>query len=175
MFQPGEEGPGGAQRMLDEGMFETIGSTPDSAYAIHVAPGVPAHIRQSPRHRHGRSQYAARDDVTAKVDTAPAPRTPPIPSSSRSLEFGQALYSMITGSFSVFDPIVAEVTQLEAGTAINIIPATAKLGASVGHHVGRDDEEVPCQPRLAWQSRSPPHTNTHRRGGVDRAVPRDGQ
>ena len=41
MFQPGEEGPGGAQRMLDEGMFETIGSTPDSAYAIHVAPGVP--------------------------------------------------------------------------------------------------------------------------------------
>lgn len=38
---------------------------------------------------------------------------------------------MITGTFSVFDPIVAEVTQLEAGNAVNIIPATAKLGASV--------------------------------------------
>ncbi|WP_228278415.1 M20/M25/M40 family metallo-hydrolase [Brevibacterium limosum] len=38
---------------------------------------------------------------------------------------------MITGSFSVFDPIVAEVTQLSAGEAVNVIPSTASIGASV--------------------------------------------
>ncbi|MDN5659815.1 MAG: M20 family metallopeptidase [Brevibacterium aurantiacum] len=129
MFQPGEEGPGGAQRMLDEGMFETIGSTPDSAYAIHVAPGVPGTFVSRPGTvmagantlhvtMHGKGGHSSRpEDATDPIRPL--------------LEFGQALYSMITGSFSVFDPIVAEVTQLEAGTAVNIIPATAKLGASV--------------------------------------------
>ncbi|GEB22979.1 M20 metallopeptidase family protein [Brevibacterium aurantiacum] len=129
MFQPGEEGPGGAQRMLDEGMFETIGSTPDSAYAIHVAPGVPGTFVGRPGTvmagantlhvtMHGKGGHSSRpEDATDPIRPL--------------LEFGQALYSMITGSFSVFDPIVAEVTQLEAGTAVNIIPATAKLGASV--------------------------------------------
>ncbi|PCC49180.1 M20 metallopeptidase family protein [Brevibacterium aurantiacum] len=129
MFQPGEEGPGGAQVMLDEGMFETIGSTPDSAYAIHVAPGVPGTFVSRPGTvmagantlhvtMHGKGGHSSRPEDAAD------PIRP-------LLEFGQALYSMITGSFSVFDPIVAEVTQLEAGTAVNIIPATAKLGASV--------------------------------------------
>ena len=37
MFQPGEEGHGGAQYMLDEGLLERHGAI-DRAFAIHVSP-----------------------------------------------------------------------------------------------------------------------------------------
>ncbi|RAF24326.1 amidohydrolase, partial [Burkholderia multivorans] len=47
------------------------------------------------------------------------------------LELGQAVYSMVTGSFSVFDPIAPEETQPNAGSAVNIIPGTASLAMSV--------------------------------------------
>ena len=129
MFQPGEEGMVGAKDMLDEGMFDTIGSTPDAAYAIHVAPGVPGIFTTKPGPLmagantlhvtfHGQGGHSSRPE--SSVD----PIRP-------TLEFGQALYSMVTGTFSVFDPVVAEVTQLEGGEAINVIPPSAKIGASV--------------------------------------------
>ncbi|WP_152348465.1 M20 metallopeptidase family protein [Brevibacterium sp. CFH 10365] len=129
MFQPGEEGMGGAKIMLEEGMFEAIGQRPDAAYAIHVAPGPPGTFVTRPGTimagantlhvtMHGSGGHSSRpEDAVDPVR--------PI------LELGQALQSMVTGSFSVFDPIVAQVTQLEAGEAVNVIPASAKLGASV--------------------------------------------
>ena len=36
MFQPGEEGPGGARPMLDEGLLDVAGRRVDAAYALHV-------------------------------------------------------------------------------------------------------------------------------------------
>ena len=36
MFQPGEEGWGGARVMLDEGVLEAAGTPVDSAYALHI-------------------------------------------------------------------------------------------------------------------------------------------
>ena len=36
MFQPGEEGPGGAKPMIDEGLLEAAGRRVDAAYALHV-------------------------------------------------------------------------------------------------------------------------------------------
>lgn len=129
MFQPGEEGLGGAKIMLDEGMFETIGAKPDAAYAIHVAPGVGGTFVTRP----GTVMAGANTLHVTMVgkgghSSRPQDSVDPV---RPVLEFGQALYSMITGSFSVFDPIVAEVTQLSAGEAVNVIPSTASLGASV--------------------------------------------
>ena len=43
MFQPGEEGPGGAQPMIDEGILEA-GGRPDSAFALHVYPNAPSGV-----------------------------------------------------------------------------------------------------------------------------------
>ncbi|WP_209372316.1 M20 metallopeptidase family protein [Brevibacterium renqingii] len=129
MFQPGEEGMGGAKIMIDEGMFDAIGGIPDAAYAIHVAPGAPGTFVTRPGTimagantlhvtMHGKGGHSSRPQ-----DSIDPVR--PV------LEFGQALYAMISGSFSVFDPIVAEVTQLSAGDAVNVIPSTASIGASV--------------------------------------------
>ena len=39
------------------------------------------------------------------------------------------LQTMVTRRFSVFDPVVLTITQLSAGEAVNVIPATASLGA----------------------------------------------
>lgn len=40
MFQPGEEGEAGAQRMIDEGVLEASGRRVDAAYALHVWSGM---------------------------------------------------------------------------------------------------------------------------------------
>lgn len=40
MFQPGEEGEGGAQWMIDEGVLEASGRRVDAVYALHVWSGM---------------------------------------------------------------------------------------------------------------------------------------
>ena len=45
MFQPGEEGYGGAAVMIDEGVLDAAGSRPVAAYAVHVGPGPRGHLR----------------------------------------------------------------------------------------------------------------------------------
>ena len=42
MFQPGEEGPGGAPQMIAEGVLDAAGERPVAAYALHVASGTAA-------------------------------------------------------------------------------------------------------------------------------------
>src|ERR1035438_3144730 len=37
MFQPGEEGCGGARLMIEEGVLDAAGDRPVAAYALHVA------------------------------------------------------------------------------------------------------------------------------------------
>ncbi len=129
MFQPGEEGPGGAKPMLDEGLLEVTGDKPVAAYAIHVAPGVPGVFNYWPttamaganklsvtfhgKGGHGSQPHTAKDPVPAL------------------LEFGTALQVMVTRRFNVFDPVVLSISQLSAGSAINVIPDSASLGASV--------------------------------------------
>ena len=129
MFQPGEEGPGGAKPMLDEGLLEATGDKPVAAYAIHVAPGVPGVFNYWPttamaganklsvtfhgKGGHGSQPHTAKDPVPAL------------------LEFGTALQVMVTRRFNVFDPVVLSISQLSAGSAINVIPDSASLGASV--------------------------------------------
>src|SRR5262249_22019433 len=39
MFQPGEEGPGGAQPMIAEGLLDVAGERPSAAYTLHVISG----------------------------------------------------------------------------------------------------------------------------------------
>ncbi|WP_026535539.1 M20 metallopeptidase family protein [Arthrobacter sp. H14] len=129
MFQPGEEGPGGAQPMIDEGVLDAAGSRVDAAFAVHVMPGergtftcrpgamlAGANILRVVFHGaggHGSQPEKALDPV------------PPL------VEFCQALQVMVTRRFSVFDPVVAAITNLSAGEAINVIPPSASMGASV--------------------------------------------
>ncbi|WP_129661841.1 M20 metallopeptidase family protein [Rothia uropygialis] len=130
MFQPGEEGPGGAKPMLDEGLLEVTGERPVAAYGFHVAPGEPGTFA----YRSGTVMAGAYNlsiTVHGKGGHGSAPQSSldPVPPLT---EIASALQNAVTRQFSVFDPVVATITQLEAGTAaVNVIGDDARLGATV--------------------------------------------
>lgn len=129
MFQPGEEGHHGASLMIDEGVLEAAGERPVAAYGIHVRPGPLGVFRTRP----GTLMAGANElRITVKGSgghsSQPQTAVDPVPALT---EIATALHTMATRRFSVFDPVVLTVTQLEAGSAINVIPDSARLGASV--------------------------------------------
>ncbi|MER2137001.1 MAG: M20 family metallopeptidase [Arthrobacter sp.] len=129
MFQPGEEGDGGAGLMIEEGVLEAAGEKPVAAYGIHVRPGPLGVFRTKPG-----TLMAGANELRITVHgsgghgSQPHNALDPVPAL---VEIAGALQVMATRKFSVFDPIVLTITQLEAGRAINVIPDTARLGASV--------------------------------------------
>ncbi|WP_425554068.1 M20 metallopeptidase family protein [Kribbella karoonensis] len=130
MFQPGEEGLGGAGYMLREGLLDATGDKPIAAYALHVwaqaAKGVfqlrPGTMMASSNQLHitvyGKGGHGS----------MPATTLDPVPVVA---EIVLALQVYVTRRVDVFDPVVVTVTQLEAGVAINVIPNSARLGATV--------------------------------------------
>lgn len=129
MFQPGEEGDGGAGLMINEGVLEAAGERPVAAYGIHVRPGPLGVFRTKPG-----TLMAGANELRITVHgsgghgSQPHNALDPVPAL---VEIAAVLQVMATRKFSVFDPIVLTVTQLEAGRAINVIPDSARLGASV--------------------------------------------
>jgi amidohydrolase len=130
MFQPGEEGPGGAGPMIKEGLLEASGEKPVAAYAIHVwsqrPRGVfvtrPGTIMAGSNHLfitiHGKGGHGSAPHTT--IDPVPV-----------AAEIVLALQTYATRKLNVFDPVIITVTRLAAGIAVNVIPNTATLAASV--------------------------------------------
>ena len=129
MFQPGEENPGGAAPMIAEGLLEAAGEKPVAAYAIHVMPG-PAGVfnTRSGAIMAGSNQLHVTFTGEGGHSSRPEMANNPIPAT---LEFASALHALVHQRISVFDPVVATVTQLDAGQAVNVIPDSATMGASV--------------------------------------------
>jgi amidohydrolase len=131
MFQPGEEGPGGAQIMVAEGVLGAAGEPPVAAYALHVASGLlPFGLLAS---RPGPIMAAA-DTLRVTVKgrgghgSQPHHAADPIPVAC---EIVLALQAMVTRQFDVFDPIVLTVGTFHAGTADNIISDEATFVATI--------------------------------------------
>ena len=122
MFQPGEEGDGGAVQMIDQGVLDGV----DGAFALHVAPNVPAGIlawKQGPA-------MASADTMTITVSgrgghaSTPHWAADPVPVAC---EIVLALQAMITRTVDAFDPAVLTIAKIRAGTTDNVIPETAVL------------------------------------------------
>lgn len=129
MFQPGEEGLGGARVMIAEGVLDAAGDRVIAAYGVHVATG-PFGVfqcRPGPFMAGANKLYVT---VHGRGGHGSQPHTAidPVPVL---LEIGTALNVMVTRRFSVFDPIVVSVTELTGSDAINIIPGSASLSATV--------------------------------------------
>ena len=129
MFQPGEEGDGGAPIMIDEGVLDAAGERVVGAYGVHVATGEFGRfsLRPGPLMA-GSNQLFVTVRGRGGHGSQPHTAVDPVPAL---LEIGLALQSMVTRRFSVFDPVVLTITQLNAGEALNVIPPTASLGATV--------------------------------------------
>ncbi|MFB6835090.1 M20 metallopeptidase family protein [Streptomyces hydrogenans] len=131
MFQPGEEGMGGADLMIEEGVLDAAGDRVVAAYALHVTstllPTGYAAVRPGP-------MLAASDSVTVTVrgagghGSSPHSAKDPVPALC---EIVTALQTMVTRTVDVFDPAVVTVGSLHAGSAGNVIPETAVLEATV--------------------------------------------
>lgn len=123
MFQPGEEGWHGARFMLEDGLLDPL---PDAAFALHVMPNAPHGVvagRVGPL-------MAAADQIEIVVEgsgghaSMPHNAQDPVPVAC---EIVTALQSLITRRFDPADPVVVTITQIEGGTAHNVIPDRATL------------------------------------------------
>ena len=132
MFQPGEEGFGGARIMLEEGLLEPAagGAPPSAAFALHATPRWAA---GTVRTRSG-PVLASSDAFTIVIrgrgghGSAPHMAADPVPVAC---ELVMAVQSFVTRSVHIFEPGVVTVGKIEAGTASNIIPEVATLTGTV--------------------------------------------
>ncbi|MGW8481889.1 M20 metallopeptidase family protein [Microbacterium sp. NPDC055903] len=130
MFQPGEEGHGGAKVMLDEGLLDAAGDKPVAAYAIHVAPG-PRGVfaTRSGAVAAGSNQLYVTVNGRGGHGSQPQQTLDPVPAAA---EMVLALQSFVTRRFDAFDPVVLSVTRVSTGDgAVNVIPEKVELAATV--------------------------------------------
>ena len=131
MFQPGEEGNGGAKIMISEGVLDAAGQRPSAAFALHVGSSVwplglvagrpgtamaaadTLHVTVRGRGGHGSQPHLAADPIQVAC------------------EIVTALQTMVTRQFNVFDPVVLTVGAFHGGTTDNVIPDDAAFVATV--------------------------------------------
>jgi hippurate hydrolase len=128
IFQPAEEGGGGALRMMADGLFERFPC--DAVFAMHNMPGVPqghlvlregaamassdyATITLTGVGGHGAMPHHAADPVVAAASLV------------------MALQTVVSRNVDPLHAAVVTVGALHAGRANNVIPATATLELSV--------------------------------------------
>jgi hippurate hydrolase len=125
LFQPGEEGHFGAKCMIEEGILERIPNL-EVTFAIHVDPRLPSGRISS---RPG-PILAAADVFSIELEgrgghaSMPHHALDPIPVAC---EIVLALQTLVTRRIDPFDPAVITVTMLDAGTAMNVIPESARV------------------------------------------------
>ena len=127
IFQPGEEGCGGALAMLEDGLFERFPC--DAIYGMHNRPGMPLGeyaINSGPTAAGGaffdititgKGSHGARPEVSIDPVLAACHVT-------------TALQSIVSRNLSPRDPAVVSVTKVVGGDAYNVIPETAVISGT---------------------------------------------
>jgi amidohydrolase len=129
MFQPGEEGHGGAKVMIDEGILSAHGQV-DRAFAVHITSVVPSGLVTCRPGTILASSDEFRITVTGGGGHASMPHdaTDPVPVAC---EIVTALQAMVTRRVPAFDPAVVTVTTIQAGTAFNVIPESVECTGTI--------------------------------------------
>ncbi|MDO6799326.1 M20 aminoacylase family protein [Shimia thalassica] len=128
IFQPAEEGGGGAGVMVEEGIMDTFGI--DQVFALHNVPDIELghfyttpgpimaavdefHIDIQGRGGHGAYPHETSDPVVAAVSIA------------------QAFQTILSRNHDARQEAVVSVTQIHTGSTDNVIPDTAYLNGTV--------------------------------------------
>ncbi|MBL8310478.1 MAG: amidohydrolase [Burkholderiales bacterium] len=128
IFQPAEEGKGGAKRMMDEGLFTRFPC--DAVFAMHNAPGIPqGHftVREGPT-------MASADNVTITLTGVGGHGAMPHRANDcvvAAASIVMALQTVVSRNVDPQQTAVVTVGVLHAGTANNVIPQRATLELSV--------------------------------------------
>lgn len=131
-FQPGEEGHGGADIMIEEGALMVSGEKPVAAYGVHVFSKFLSGVFLS---KAGPLMASSGDMLVTIHGSGGHGSTPwlakePI---SALLEAATALQTMVTKRFSPFDPVIVNIGWLRAGetATTNVVPESASFGATI--------------------------------------------
>jgi hippurate hydrolase len=128
IFQPAEEGLGGARAMIEDGLFRRFPC--DAVFGMHNRPGMALGrfaVRAGPMMAGG----AFFDiDVTGRGAHGARPESG-IDSVLVAAHIATALQSIVSRNVRPVETAVVSVTQIHAGDAYNVIPQTARLSGTV--------------------------------------------
>ena len=128
IFQPAEEGLGGASAMIDDGLFERFPC--DRVYAMHNGPGLPiGKFAAVPGVRTAAGAFFD-IDIQGKGGHGAYPHlaVDPIPIAATLIS---ALQTIVSRVVSPNDSAVVSITKVQAGDAYNVIPDSASLAGTV--------------------------------------------
>ena len=128
IFQPGEEGAGGALAMLREGLLEKFPS--DELYGLHNRPGMPVgHFSITPGTAMAGGAFF---DITVRGRGAHGARpNEAIDPVIASCHIGTALQTVVARNLAPSDMGVLSITKIDGGDAYNVIPESARMGGTV--------------------------------------------
>ena len=128
IFQPAEEGLGGAKAMVDDGLFEKFPC--DAIFGMHNRPGLPlGHfaVRAGPMMAAG-AFFDIR--ITGKGAHGARPETG-IDPVMVAAHIAIALQTIVSRNAPPVETAVLSVTKIHGGDAYNVIPQTAQLAGTV--------------------------------------------
>ena len=128
IFQPAEEGLGGARAMIDDGLFERFPC--DSIFGMHNRPKLPVGqfcVRAGPMMAGG----AFFDiDITGVGSHGARPEASVDPLMV-GVQVASTIQTIVSRNVRPVETAVVSITQFHAGDAYNVIPQTARLSGTV--------------------------------------------
>jgi hippurate hydrolase len=128
IFQPAEEGGGGARRMIEDGLFEQFPM--DAVYGMHNWPGLPVGSFGVVAGPMMASSNEFRVVVKGKGAHAAQPHRG-IDPVMVAVQIAQSWQTIISREKNPLDTAVLSITQIHAGSATNVIPDEAVLIGTV--------------------------------------------